>query len=1303
MDFASNLLIEQQVVRLLQDYCQTPRSFEQIEHCLAQDCDFEPDAMRARIKVVLRLIDQHFLVSASTDRWRFSLPKEGWATLLGTDTPEADEHAPVTLAEFRKFLNFVSLFYELSHNSLSFSAQEEVVTPQGKVKPSAQEYSLVKRLNLTESDTTVLGASSLELSLGLGRSKPHHGPIKLAQAQVEVADSNFVRHNLDAISKEENCRLFLGWPILVTGQGAERCYTPLFYFALNQAQMNAQGTITSTQVIGPFYNEDAFCRQAKDLFDQKLLDGFAGQVYDKLKTPTAVTAAITPLNTLIRTYFGDHCYGSAFAFDDLARLVCVSELEHCDDKIVFAATISVSQPRNYDKSALRDLKLIAKATDDELRQSALSCFFVDERSAQIRAQSNKSESSEPADDQPTAQPSAVGINAFDVSSRAALVFNFDPSCPCDEDQTHAVRSMLKNDLTLVQGPPGTGKTMTVVSAAYNHAVRGQKVLVTSFNNAAIDAFYDKAKLQLSDQQGRPQTYRLAKLLKDKNSNSALKFKQLAKELAQRSLHLQQVGDACERFNHKVMQQEQQITALEQLREHAELDYNLLQTKIDDLAQRFIYRYCHSVEQMPAPARKLFAQLFTQDQAAPAPQSGEKAKRHANLLFNVRFSPNKAKQQRFLEELESLERTIDLYQTYHPEDSDTFQHLSAVKRGWVVRTNQMLRYCDHKQLKELIQSVRKLTQLKTQLVQSKIAFKLPHAKQPELDTESLEDTIKHLALEPSSDSRRLPVRDVDNSVRAALAQLSTQLNQDGTEIAPEGVTLEAKGILKNMVNMRDADERLAKNPDLVLKHFPVCTTSLLSVGTSLPCRSAMFDLVIFDEAAQFNFIAALPILFRAKRAAIIGDPQQLPPVGGYAQAAIDQTSYVYNLSTKLRLRFDLNSTIYDFALHSFAYHTLERGSQEVLPELILRQNRRSVANIVSYISQSFYRGQLAARRKVDQHELANQHKLLRSYDLGFNFVPVLDSMPQQLKSSRYCPQEIDQTVELLRTLAQEGYRGTIGVIAPYRAHITKLSSRMLADQEREECKQLKLEIDTVHRFQGKDCDTIIYNMCLSPSSQKEFALDPHIINVALSRARDYLFVVGNPSALVLRANIPYLAALQSKDELSAYGASAQDMMLAQAQLAGYATRGVRFDTIWEHQLYQAIVQGMEQDRFFDTHKVGFYTQLPMLRYRLDLALVYQDVGLDIECDGSQHYLYWVDAQHYQEVPEDKVRAQNLAELKPISFATIRFRNCLITQDPNACAQQVISRFKELVATRRIERPTERNAPSRNASRSTAMPF
>ena len=232
----------------------------------------------------------------------------------------------------------------------------------------------------------------------------------------------------------------------------------------------------------------------------------------------------------------------------------------------------------------------------------------------------------------------------------------------------------------------------------------------------------------------------------------------------------------------------------------------------------------------------------------------------------------------------------------------------------------------------------------------------------------------------------------------------------------------------------------------------------------------------------------------------------------------------------------------------------------------------------------------------------------------------------------------------------------------------------------ELNRLDYEIDTVHRFQGKDCDTIIYNLCLDYSAQNNFATNPHIINVALSRARDYLFVVGNPNALALRPHIPYLAALHSHNPHYEPSPEDQALMLAQAQLASLAEQRLHFDTKWEEMLYRAIKQGMEQDPFFGSKQVGFYTQLPMLHYRLDLALVYQDIGLDIECDGSQHYVYWIDAEHYQEVPGDTERAQRLEHHKPIAFTTMRFRNCLIDQNPQACAQQVLTRFKEIIIAR-----------------------
>lgn len=49
------------------------------------------------------------------------------------------------------------------------------------------------------------------------------------------------------------------------------------------------------------------------------------------------------------------------------------------------------------------------------------------------------------------------------------------------------------------------------------------------------------------------------------------------------------------------------------------------------------------------------------------------------------------------------------------------------------------------------------------------------------------------------------------------------------------------------------------------------------------REAVFDVVIFDEASQCRLEEALPVLLRAKRVVIAGDPQQLPPTRFFESA------------------------------------------------------------------------------------------------------------------------------------------------------------------------------------------------------------------------------------------------------------------------------------------------------------------------------------------------------------------------------------------------------------------------------------
>lgn len=64
--------------------------------------------------------------------------------------------------------------------------------------------------------------------------------------------------------------------------------------------------------------------------------------------------------------------------------------------------------------------------------------------------------------------------------------------------------------------------------------------------------------------------------------------------------------------------------------------------------------------------------------------------------------------------------------------------------------------------------------------------------------------------------------------------------------------------------------------------PVWMAGPSTVAQVFP-REALFDVVVFDEASQCRLEEALPVLLRAKRVVIAGDPKQLPPTRFFEQA------------------------------------------------------------------------------------------------------------------------------------------------------------------------------------------------------------------------------------------------------------------------------------------------------------------------------------------------------------------------------------------------------------------------------------
>jgi len=111
-------------------------------------------------------------------------------------------------------------------------------------------------------------------------------------------------------------------------------------------------------------------------------------------------------------------------------------------------------------------------------------------------------------------------------------------------------------------------------------------------------------------------------------------------------------------------------------------------------------------------------------------------------------------------------------------------------------------------------------------------------------------------------------------------------------------------------------------------------------------------------------------------------------------------------------------------------------------------------------------------------------------------------PDGVQTGNTNPQEADAVADVVASYREAGVPAeAIGVIAPFRAQVTELNRR-LPD----------VAVDTVDRFQGSSKEVIVVSFVASGSLSGPIFEDYRRINVALTRAKKALVLVGDPDAL-----------------------------------------------------------------------------------------------------------------------------------------------------------------------------------------------
>ncbi|GHU80183.1 DNA helicase [Bacteroidia bacterium] len=346
---------------------------------------------------------------------------------------------------------------------------------------------------------------------------------------------------------------------------------------------------------------------------------------------------------------------------------------------------------------------------------------------------------------------------------------------------------------------------------------------------------------------------------------------------------------------------------------------------------------------------------------------------------------------------------------------------------------------------------------------------------------------------------------------ALSDISQSLPyiRIGSELncAPEFRTHLLENGLEKCNNRRDVEE--------VIRRCRIFVGTAASVWNKPELFSLKhFDIAIIDEATQLLEPHLLGIFCARNvsgenavgRFVLIGDHKQLPAVVLQSK----EESRVNELILNTIGLTDLSNSLFERFYHQYS----EEGIISAF-DMLTCQGRMHPA-IAAFPSEHFYDGRLESAGLPHQIEEWAHHKRLHFYSIKplENEFSDKANLNEALRVVEICQAFYCKCLDAGTVFNPDA----IGIITPYRSQIALIRKKL---QETEITEFAGITVDTVERFQGSQRDTIIYSFCVKTENQ--LAALPNWmeengkridrkLNVALTRARKELFVIGNAELL-----------------------------------------------------------------------------------------------------------------------------------------------------------------------------------------------
>lgn len=280
-----------------------------------------------------------------------------------------------------------------------------------------------------------------------------------------------------------------------------------------------------------------------------------------------------------------------------------------------------------------------------------------------------------------------------------------------------------------------------------------------------------------------------------------------------------------------------------------------------------------------------------------------------------------------------------------------------------------------------------------------------------------------------------------------------------------------------------------NFDAFMQRFPILGSSTHSIVNSI-APDTILDYVIVDEASQQDIVPGILALGCAKNMIVVGDSKQLSHIPEVVDLPAPDDFYDCEKHSLL------NSCIGVF--------------KSALPRTLLKEHYRCHPRIIQFCNQQFY----------------NNALIPMTQDNGEEALRLVVTAKGNHTREKTNLRELDS---YLKVHADDGQPVAVikngqGFIAPFRAQVELSETCLPADFIK----------DTLHKFQGRECDEIVFSTVLDEKwgsrRRLKFVDDPCMVNVAVSRAKnrftlvtgENVFTAINSHVGALRRYIEYYA-------------------------------------------------------------------------------------------------------------------------------------------------------------------------------------